>query len=86
MHHPNEPIMYSKNDIFRLNGSPNQCFFKAGSEEIKKLRNTTDFFTHIVTQIMQYISLIDYKSPKHINYSMSTSLTGFPIKNIRNTK
>ena len=36
MHQPNEPITYSRNNIFKLNESTQQFFFKLGSAEIKK--------------------------------------------------
>ena len=34
MHHPHEPIMYSRNKIHRTEESPHQCYFKAGDAEI----------------------------------------------------
>ena len=52
IHNPNEPIMYSINNIFKLNEIPHQCFFKAGSAEIKKISNTPNFFTYNATWIM----------------------------------
>ena len=36
MHHPDEPTMYSLKKNFKLNYTPHQFFFKAGSTEIKK--------------------------------------------------
>ena len=36
MYHPNEPIIYSRRNVFKLNEIPHQCFFKSGSVEIKK--------------------------------------------------
>ena len=39
MHHPHEPIIYSRKNTFKLNNIPYQCLFKAGFAEIKKLSN-----------------------------------------------
>ena len=36
MHHPHEPIMYSRNKIHRTDKIPHQCYFKAGYLEIRK--------------------------------------------------
>ena len=30
----NEPIMYSRENIFKLNKTPNQCFFNSSSAEV----------------------------------------------------
>ena len=38
MHPPHEPIMYSRNNIFKLNENPHQYFFKTGSADINKTR------------------------------------------------
>ena len=36
MHHPQEPIMYSRNKIYRTKDSPHRCYFKVGDAEISK--------------------------------------------------
>ena len=36
MHHPHEPIMYSRKKIHRTEESPHQCYSKSGDEEISK--------------------------------------------------
>ena len=36
IHHPHEPIMYSRKNIFMTNEIPHQCFFKTGDAEIMK--------------------------------------------------
>ena len=30
MHRPHEPIMYSRKNIYKIDESPHQCYFKAG--------------------------------------------------------
>ena len=55
MHHPHEPIMYSRNRIYKNNEIPHQCYFEAGDAEIKKIGNTPASSTHIVMQIMPEI-------------------------------
>ena len=71
MHNPNKHIMYSRNKIFKLNESPNQCFLKVGGTEIKKLSNTPTSFTHIVMRIMQEISLTCNPSLQQLTSSMA---------------
>ena len=43
MHHHHEPIIYSRNNIFKLNDIPYQCFSKACSAEIKKTQEQSNF-------------------------------------------
>ena len=43
MHQPHEPIMYSRNNIFKLNDIPHQYLFKSGSAEIKKTQEYSKF-------------------------------------------
>ena len=43
MHHPHEPIMYLRNNIFKLNDTPYQFFFKAVSERINKNQENPNF-------------------------------------------
>ena len=38
IYQPNETIMYSRNNVIKLNEIPYQYFFKAGSVEIKNSR------------------------------------------------
>ena len=35
MHHPHEPIMYSRKNIYNNHEIPHQCLFKTGDAEIK---------------------------------------------------
>ena len=62
--------------IFHIN-----VFSSQVAQRSKKFRNDPIFFTHSVTQIMAYISLTGYISPKHLSSSMATSFTGFPVNN-----
>ena len=48
MHHPHEPNIYSRNNIFKLIEKPHQCFYKEVSSDIKKYKNNTTYFTHTV--------------------------------------
>ena len=43
MHHPHEPITYSRNKNLKLNEIPHQCFFKAGSSEKNKNKEYSNF-------------------------------------------
>ena len=43
MHNTHEPIMYSRKKIFKLNDILPQCFFKSGSEDIKKTKKYSNF-------------------------------------------
>ena len=86
MHQPHEPIIYSTKNILKLNEIPNQFFFKAGSEEVKNIRNTKNFFTHNGKHIMKDISLTGAPSPQHITSSMTPSYIGVPRKNMRHYK
>ena len=38
MHHPHEPIMYSRKKIHRTEEIPHQCYFKSGDAEIRKTK------------------------------------------------
>ena len=53
MHHPHEPIVYSRNNIFKLNETTHKFFFKAGSAEIKKISNTPTSFTYTMVQTVE---------------------------------
>ena len=41
--HTHEPIMYSSNNIYKLNEIPHQCLFKAGISEINETQEYFDF-------------------------------------------
>ena len=43
MHHPHEPIMYSRNKFHRTEKIPHQCYFKAGDAEIRKNMKYSNF-------------------------------------------
>ena len=43
MHHPHEPIMYSRKNILKLNESPRQLLFKVGSAESSKIQEESNF-------------------------------------------
>ena len=43
MHHPNEPIMYSRNKIHKTEEIPHQCYFKSGDAEIRKNQEYSNF-------------------------------------------
>ena len=43
MHHPHEPIMYSRNKINRTEEIPHQCYFKSGDAEIRKTNEYSNF-------------------------------------------
>ena len=43
MHHPHEPIMYSRNKINRTEENPHQCYFKSGDAEISKNKEYSNF-------------------------------------------
>ena len=49
----NKNIIYLRKNIFKLNERPHKCFFKADSEEIKKIRNNPTLFTYNTMQIIQ---------------------------------
>ena len=70
MHHPHKPIIYSKNNIFKLNNILQQCFFNECIEEIKKHMNNPDYFTYTVAKIMQYISRTGLTSPQQATSSI----------------
>ena len=53
MHHPHEPIMYSRKKVHITEEISHQCYFKSGDSEIIKIRNTPTSFTHILMQIAQ---------------------------------
>ena len=63
MHHPHELIIYSRENVFKLNDIPHQCLLKTESSDNNKIRNTPTFLEHIVTRIMQYISLTGALNP-----------------------
>ena len=44
MQKPHEPIMYPRNIITRVNDTPHQYFFKAGSTEMNKNQEYSNFF------------------------------------------
>ena len=48
MYHPYEPIMYSNNNIFKLNDIPHQCFLKAGISEINKTQEYSNYLQDIL--------------------------------------
>ena len=48
MHHPHEPIIYSRKEFFKLNDIPHQYLFNTVSEEIKELSNNPTSFTRAV--------------------------------------
>ena len=56
MHHPHEPIMYSRKKIHRTEESPHKCYFKAGYAETRKT-------IQLLMKIIQGISLLDAQSP-----------------------
>ena len=43
MHHPQEPIMYSRRKIHRTEEIPHQCYFKAGDAETRKNKEHSNF-------------------------------------------
>ena len=43
MNHLNEPIMYSRENNFKVNEIPHQCFFKIGSAETTKNQEQSNF-------------------------------------------
>ena len=48
MHHPHKPIIYSRNNIFKLNDIPHQLFLKAGSAYINKNTGMIQLNSHIL--------------------------------------
>ena len=83
MHHSNEPIAYSRNENYKLNDIPHQCFFKEGSTEIKKTRNTPTLFTQFLMQITYEIFPTGALSLQHLYSLMVPSLDGAPRNNIK---
>ena len=67
VHHPHEPIMYSRSKIYKTYESPHQCYFKAGYLDIRK-KNTLTSFTYIVMQIMPEIYLAGVQSHPQFIY------------------
>ena len=43
MHHPHEPIIYSRKKINKTEDIPHQCYFKAGDPEIRKTKEYSNF-------------------------------------------
>ena len=43
MHHPHEPIIYSRKKINKTEDIPHQCYFKAGDSEIRKTKEYSNF-------------------------------------------
>ena len=41
--HSHEPIMYSRNKIYKTDEIPHQCYFKAGDSEINKDKEYSNF-------------------------------------------
>ena len=57
MHHPHEPIMYSRNKFHRTEKIPHQCYFKAGDAEIRKIFEMVDTISNM--------QLVDLNSKPH---------------------
>ena len=55
-------------------------------QRLTKIRNTPNFFTHIVTQIMHKIFLIGALSPQHITSSTALLLTGSKRNNLKHSE
>ena len=43
MHHPHEPIMYSRKKIYKTEETPHQWYFKAGDTKINKNKEYSNF-------------------------------------------
>ena len=57
MHHPHEPIIYSRNKINRTEEIPHQCYFKSGDAEIRKTNEYSNFLhTYCDADNKMYIS------------------------------
>ena len=52
MYHPREPIMYSKNRIYKTEEPPSNVTSKQEVQKSTKIRNTLTSFTDIVMQII----------------------------------
>ena len=83
MHHPREPIMYSRKKLskpmkFHINVSSNQ-----GMRKSTKIGNATTSSINIVMRIMLEIHIADALSHQHFTSSMMPSFTGVPKNNMR---
>ena len=43
IHHPHEPIMYSRKKIYKTKETPHQYYFKAGYSKINKTKEYSNF-------------------------------------------
>ena len=66
--------------FIELMRAPVDVTSKKEMQKSAKIRNTLTSFTHILMQIMQWISLIDTQSPQQFISSMSQSLNCAPRK------
>ena len=65
MHHPYEPIMYSRNKIHIPEESPHQCYFKAGDSGISKNYECSNFLH----------TYFDENHARDISYRLSVTST-----------
>ena len=83
MHHPHEPIIYSRKKFSKLMKAPTNVTSHQGMHKSTKNNNTTISATHIVMQIMSEIYMTDSQSHQHSISSMVTSQNSVPKTNLR---
>ena len=73
MHHPHEPIMYSRKKFIKYMEYHINVTSKLEMHKSAKTRNTITYFTHIVINIMPEISMTDAQSHQQFISSMIPS-------------
>ena len=79
MHHPHEPIIYSRKKNVKTNDRPHQCFFKVGDEEVK---NNQEYSNALHTYYDAYhaIHLYDIQSVTSTLHLFNGTLIGLCTK------
>ena len=79
MHHPHEPIMYSRNNIYKTEEIPHQCYFTAEDSEINKNKEYSKFF-HKYCDADHAIDIAGRRSVKSIVHLLNVNLADICAK------